>query len=327
MALYGSAGNEIDNTTYTPEKIPELQVRSLFASLRVPEKWRKALALKEFLLVENICTLGSTEDSFVTRVKKIFLTDLDADAGVQEIEMSKLMALWQACRDIRQQRTDQRSRLAEDPKKVPEIPQVERAVLRMKTRERNKEILWNEFTTPHDKFEDLVRRDVIVNGMLPFYEIYQIRLKCDKIQSTSMLTRDIKKLLQVTEQEDFAQITTEESALNGSRRYTWSSTRWGSRRTMKLRVHAGTFTRSRTSVLATQVWLICSRRTLCQPMQILRPNKKLIEHSFFSFFAFHSNPVLPKFILHFRRITEAPMLRPSARIIYQLVSTWCRLPR
>ena len=214
MALFGSAGNEIDNTTYTPDKIPELQIRSLFASLRVPEKWRKALALKEFLMVENICTLGSTEDSFTNRVKKIFEKDLDADTGLQEIEMTKLMALWQACRDIRQQRSDQRSRLAEDPKKVPEIPQVERAVLRMKTRERNKEILWNEFTTPHDKFEDLVRRDVIVNGMLPFYEVYQIRLKCDKIQSTSMLTRDIKKLLQVTEQEDFAQITTEESALN-----------------------------------------------------------------------------------------------------------------
>ena len=165
MALYGSAGNEIDSTAYTPEKIPELQVRSLFASLRVPEKWRKALALKEFLMVENICTLGSTEDSFLTRVKKIFTDDLDSDAGVQEIEMTKLMALWQACRDIRQQRSDQRSRLAEDPKKVPEIPQVERAVLRLKTRERNKEILWNEFTTPHDKFEDLMRRDVIVNGM------------------------------------------------------------------------------------------------------------------------------------------------------------------
>ena len=214
MALLGSAGNEIDNTTYTDDKIPELQVKSLFASLRIPEKWRKALAEKEFLLVENICTLGSTEDSFVARVKKIFTSSLDSDPGVQEIEMTKLMALWQACRDIRQQRSDQRTRLAEDPKKVPEIPQVERAVLRMKTRERNKEILWNEFTTPHDKFEDLVRRDVLVNGMVPFYEIYQIRLKCDKIQSTPMLTRDVKKLLAVADQEDYAQITTEESALN-----------------------------------------------------------------------------------------------------------------
>ena len=94
MALLGSAGNEIDSTTYTPDKVPELQVRSLFASLRIPEKWRKALALKEFLLVENICTLGSTEDSFVTRIKKIFAADLHSDPGTQEIEMTKLMALW-----------------------------------------------------------------------------------------------------------------------------------------------------------------------------------------------------------------------------------------
>ena len=92
MALLGSAGNEIDNTTYTDDKIPELQVKSLFASLRIPEKWRKALAEKEFLLVENICTLGSTEDSFVARVKKIFDSSLDSDPAVQEIETSHNIA-------------------------------------------------------------------------------------------------------------------------------------------------------------------------------------------------------------------------------------------
>ena len=54
----------------------------------------------------------------------------------------------------------------------------------------------------------------MVHGMLLFYEVYQIRPKCDVIQAPWSASRDLKKLLEVADQGDRAVVGTAESALN-----------------------------------------------------------------------------------------------------------------
>ena len=51
MSILGSS-HELDSTDYPADKIPEIALRALMASLRIPESWRKAIAREDLLVIQ-----------------------------------------------------------------------------------------------------------------------------------------------------------------------------------------------------------------------------------------------------------------------------------
>ena len=115
MSVFGGSAPELDNTVYPDDKIPEVALRSLMATLRIPTAWRKAFAREDMLQIETVSVLGSSETTCEKRVTTIFGADFSSEAKTKEVEMTKILALWQSCRDIKAQRCDQRLRMTEDP--------------------------------------------------------------------------------------------------------------------------------------------------------------------------------------------------------------------
>ena len=87
--------------------------------------------------------------------------------------------------------------MEEDPSKVPEIPGDDHAEFREQFALKHPDVLLPHHREPHRKFVERIQRDFLVHGSVPFYEVGEMRTRCEQIAQKSGLSKNAEALLKV----------------------------------------------------------------------------------------------------------------------------------
>jgi hypothetical protein len=98
-------------------------------------------------------------------------------------------------------RADYTTRLADDPNKIPQIPENERVLMRSAWLHAHEGHYLDDFNTPHPKFLDRIKRDWVVHGRIPYYELSEIRLAKDKVFTRPAVHLTVDNALQAVTQD------------------------------------------------------------------------------------------------------------------------------
>ena len=208
----------MDRTVYTSKALtPTQAVRQIFGRHRLPAKICLLFADNDLLSIEMISTLGETFDS----VKGTFTKLVGGDAALgdseraRELALIQVVAVWQSCGSMRECIATRRSKMEEDPNKIPEIPQDDHGDFRSKFISAHPDSVLTVYNEPHRKFVERVHRDFTVNSVVPFYEVGEVRVRAEKIVQRSGLAPTADKLIQLCQADDLSSaVATEEEVLN-----------------------------------------------------------------------------------------------------------------
>ena len=177
----------VDRTVYANEAAtPKLNLRQIFGRQGLDTGLCRLSADKGLLTVEMFAMLGQDLSSAKETLRKLWEADmspLGADAASQELSVMSLAAVWQAAQALQTQYASRRARMEEDPNKIPELSQEDHAEFR------------DRFVRVHP---DVIRRDFLIHGIVPFYEPAEIRTRADVIVVKSGLSRNAEDLLSIS---------------------------------------------------------------------------------------------------------------------------------
>jgi hypothetical protein len=190
----------LDTTKYDPKATPHLQLRALFAQQNLDGALRKALADRGFISVELLANAGDSATAALNTITGLVTEGWPEGSG-RPMEEIKLKAVWDAARQIATSKGQQAAKYAEDPSKIPSIPENERVVMRQAWTAAHRGHDLHDWNEPHPRFLDRVKRDWQLHGRVPFYEISEIRVVADKVITKPAVALQADKLLQFIEQE------------------------------------------------------------------------------------------------------------------------------
>ena len=198
-----SFGTGVDLTDYSgATEAPELGLKALFQSEKIPVLLRQALAKKGLTTMKKFAMLGSTMEVYETKIKNILGSDLGADAGEIDLNVTMLGVIWLSCSRTLEYEMNQRVRLQEDPTKVPEIGVFDHADMRERWWTAHPDIVLQDDNEPHKKFVEKVNRDITVHGVMMFYELTEVRVKKDKVVKAAGFSKTLDGIVKVTQQDD-----------------------------------------------------------------------------------------------------------------------------
>ena len=92
--------------------------------------------------------------------------------------------------------------MEEDPTKAPEMAQEDHAEFRARFVRAHPDVILIDAREPHKKFVEKLNRDFLVNGMVPFYTMSEVRTRADTIIQKSGLTKNAEDLLTVSKADE-----------------------------------------------------------------------------------------------------------------------------
>ena len=210
-----SSGAGSDQTDYSKcREVPEVALRAMFQHEKLDEKIRIALAGKGLTTVRKFAMLGQTEERFEAKIKAIMGDELGADAAEIEANVTFIGVVWMTAQKTMEFDMNQRARLQEDSSKVPELSMIDVSDMRERFFVGHPDLVLTESNEPHKKFIEKVNRDLVVNGVLLFYELIEVRVKKDKVVSSKVFAKTAEDLLKMTQGSyDTAELTTDEDAM------------------------------------------------------------------------------------------------------------------
>lgn len=104
--------------------------------------------------------------------------------------------------------------MEEDPNKVPEMAQEDHAEFRARFVTAHPDVILLDAKEPHKKFVEKVSRDFLVHGMVPYYEVSEIRTRADSIVQKTGLTKNAEDLLTVSKADEPDQVTDVQTLLH-----------------------------------------------------------------------------------------------------------------
>ena len=192
----------LDTVTYDLDCTPTDALKSIWLSSGVPAGLRKALADQRIITVELYAALSDTPAGALTRLEERFLRgQFSQDALPLERERLSIQASWTTASSLAKSLATAEIRYAEDPTKIPNIPEVDRVRMRCAWVKAHPELILDNNNEPHPKFLDLLRRDWKVHSRVLYYKISQIRVKADKIEPVRQLSTNVQNLLHVVNTE------------------------------------------------------------------------------------------------------------------------------
>ena len=197
------AHNSVDATKYPPGEAPHVHLRALFAQHTVNTKVRLLLANKiPNLTVAFIADLGDTHAEALAALETIcgpgLWSTVPAEKSLEQVRMRTLIT---ATKHMAGAQADQAAKYADDPHKIPQIPDNERILMRSQWVLLHKGMDLNEYNEPHGRFLDTMRRDWQVHGRVMLYELPQIRVRADKVVMRPAVHQNVDQLLQAVAQE------------------------------------------------------------------------------------------------------------------------------
>lgn len=211
----------VDKTAYpSVAETPDLSLRQLFAQARVPEGLRLVIAEKGILGVDQFAAIGESLDSFKATVATLLGEEaLGEDPSARALSLTYLGTLWKKSSNLAAALDQRRSRLEEDMSRVPEIQVSELAQMRALFVSRHPDVVLVDHKEPHKRFIEKMSRDVLVYGVVPFYELGEIRLRSEDIRTISKFAESADRLLKLSREDERAVVSSESDAMN--RLFAW----------------------------------------------------------------------------------------------------------
>ena len=127
---------------------------------------------------------------------------------------AKLVSSWRKSRALMESTDSKRSKLMEDPHKIPEIPIHEYYSYRANLVTRHPDVLVVVYKEPHKKFLERLIRDLTVNEAVLPYLLGEIRLRSEDVVMKPGLSPTAEMLLKISQEEVPASVTAEDDAMN-----------------------------------------------------------------------------------------------------------------
>ena len=192
----------LDTVAYDVAHTPSDALKSIWISSGVPANLRKDLADQSIVTVELFAALADTQAEAIKRLEDRFLNGkFSQEVLPKEREILSLQAAWTTASSLAKSQATAELRYAEDPTKIPSIPEVDRVRMRMAWTRAHPELLLDNQNEPHPKFLDLVRRDWKVHSRVLYYKISQIRVKADKIDPVRQISANVQNLIHLVNSE------------------------------------------------------------------------------------------------------------------------------
>ena len=151
----------VDSTPYTADARPDQTLRQVLHTASVPEAFRLRLAEVGVLTNDVMANLGESPQAFVQNIKALLTGDNPFGEAPQSIIVeAKLVSSWRKSRALMESTDSKRSKLMEDPHKIPEIPIHEYNSYRANFVARHPDVLVVDYKEPHKKFLERLIRDL-----------------------------------------------------------------------------------------------------------------------------------------------------------------------
>lgn len=194
----------VDATDYAPDRVPHPQLRVLFAQHGVAQTVRRAIADAGIVSLEIFAQAGENGKEAATTISGMIASQFPAAEAEKQLELMRLGAVWSTARAMSTARATAESKYADDPGKIPQIPDSERLQMRMAFKTAHPELDLCDHNEPHPRFVDKLRRDWIVHGRVLLYTLDQVRVVADKAST---------KTHAILTSEDFIKAVREETPL------------------------------------------------------------------------------------------------------------------
>lgn len=206
----------VDRTTYVDEAhTPKIALRQIFGRLGLRQPLCLAAANASLLNVEVVAMLGDTAAAAKTALRTLIPTaDLGTNAAEIELSLMQLSAVWHSCHALQGQFATRRARMEEDPNKIPEMAQEDHAEFRARFVRNHPDVILLDGKEPHKKFVERLNRDFLVNGMVPYYSVAEIRTRSDAIVQKAGLSKNAEDLLTITKADEPDQVTDVQTLLH-----------------------------------------------------------------------------------------------------------------
>ena len=202
-----------DPTEYSEGRVPELALRQFFIKARVSPELRKAMADANFTTVLSVAAVSDTLADFKVQIATILgAAALGATDPEKATSLTFLAALWRKCNTLTSTRDSQRSRLEEDPFRIPEMGISD--YNRTSFKKAHPDVILTDFKEPHKRFLERIARDYIVNECILPYELAEVRLRSETIVSKAGMATTPEMLLRISQVDEPARVRLEEDALN-----------------------------------------------------------------------------------------------------------------
>ena len=165
----------------------------------MPEAFRWRLAEVGVLTNDVMANLGESPQGFVQNIKALLTGDNPFGEAPQSIIVeAKLISSWRKSRALMESIDSKRSKLMEDPQKIPEIPIHEYNSYRANFVARHPDVLVVECQEPHKKFLERHIRDLTVNDVVLPYLLEEIRLRSEDVVQKLGLSSTAEMLLKIS---------------------------------------------------------------------------------------------------------------------------------
>ena len=207
--LLAQATKMVDRTAYADEAhTPKIALRQIFGRHALRDGLCRAAADAGLLSVEVFAMLGDTADKAKDSIRTMIPeATLGGSPAERDLSVMQLAAVWLACQALQTQFASRRARMEEDPTKVPEMAQEDHAEFRARFVRTHPDVILIDAREPHKKFVEKLNRDFLVQGMVPFYTLAEVRTRADTIVQKSGLTKNAEDLLTIARAEEPDSVT------------------------------------------------------------------------------------------------------------------------
>ena len=175
----------IDGAAYDPGTAPDSHLSGLLVRHGVPDDHRIQVARAGIKTCAVLRGIGAAQSEFEERAKAAFAFLAEGTDVQQMISLARIVAVWVDAEIIAKEVTSEYSKMAEDPTKVPRISSVEHGMTEREFQRNHPEMPTGYGRKPHHRFIERMRRDYVVEKMMKFYRVAEIRLDSDEILQTS----------------------------------------------------------------------------------------------------------------------------------------------
>ena len=207
----------VDRTRY-PDRMstPDLALRQIFARQKVPSATCLLFSSSGLTSIDRVATLGDSNSSVRTSFTILAggPDQLGPDDRAREMVLVQVVAVWKSSAALKECFDTRRAKMEEDPHKIPALGQEDHGDFRQRFINDHPDVVLTHKNEPHKRFVERLNRDFTVNGCVPFYEVGEIRLRCEVIaQKTGMAPSADQLVKMVKEDVMSSSVGTEEEVL------------------------------------------------------------------------------------------------------------------
>ena len=204
-----------DKTPYVAGAVPEVLLRQVWHASAVDPAVRLRLAQIGVLSLDLFANMSENSEGFLKDMAKVIGGEHPFGKDADEIiNQAKIVSSWRKARTQLAHTEGLRTKLAEDPLQIPEIPEGQYNEYRCTFMARHPDLLIADYREPNMKFIERVIRDQLVHDTVQVHRLGEVRLKSEEIIQKQSFSSTCDILLHVSREDILACVGEEEDAVN-----------------------------------------------------------------------------------------------------------------